>query len=159
MPQAAIDRLMSMCENHADKIAELWYKAVSSNERTKTCRSISKEASLRHAIAIYKNMGRMYFSENAYKEVEHVLDVEGLVEDCYARGIPLEEVLYALILLRRHIWISAENEALFELALNDMYEAVKGINRILLIFDYISYIVARRYRVLAEKKETNLRAK
>jgi hypothetical protein len=152
MPQAAMDRLMRMCEQHAGDIAELWYKALSENERTKAFTAQPKEAAIRYAVAIYKNMGKMYFAENAYKAVEHLLNVEGQVEDCYARGIPLEEVLYALILLRRHIWIKAENDALFELALNDMYEAVKGINRILLIFDYISYIAARRYRELSSKK-------
>jgi hypothetical protein len=152
MPQAATDRLMNMCQQHAEEIAELWYKALSENERTAAFNTVPKEAAIRHAVTIYKNMGRMYFAKDASKEVEHILNVEGIIEDHYARGIPLEQILYSLILLRRFIWIKAEDEALFELALNDMYEAVHAINRILLIFDYISYITARRYRELASKK-------
>ena len=34
MPQAAMDRLMRMCEEHSADIAEIWYKALSENERT-----------------------------------------------------------------------------------------------------------------------------
>jgi hypothetical protein len=152
MPQAATDRLMNMCQQHAAIIAERWYKALSENQRTNGLTAIPREAAVRHAAVIYQNMGRMYFAANAFEEVEHLLNVESLVEDSYARDIPLEQVLYALILLRRYIWLQAEDEALFELALNDMYEAVKAINRILLIFDYMSFITARRYRELTFKK-------
>lgn len=151
MQSAAIDRLMDMCQRHAEPIAELWYKALCENSRTAACNSMPKESALRHGIAIYKNLEEMYFAENCFKAVEHVLDVDGFAEDFYARGIPLEEVIYALVLLRRHIWIYAEKEAIFQLDINDMYEAVGGINRILLIFDYANYIVARKYREIAAK--------
>ncbi|MBN1189350.1 MAG: hypothetical protein JXA46_06335 [Dehalococcoidales bacterium] len=152
MPQAATDRLMYMCHQHADAIAELWYKALSKNERTTAFDVVPRETAIRHAVAIYKNMGNMYFAKEADEEVEHILNVEGVIEDYFARGIPLEQILYSQVLLRRHIWIKAEDEALFELALNDMYEAVHAINRILLIFDYINYITARKYRELSSKK-------
>jgi hypothetical protein len=152
MPQAATDRLMNMCQQHAGEIAELWYKALCENDKTSTFTTVPKEAAIHHAVTIYKNMGRMYFAKEADKEVEHVLNVEGIVEDHYARGIPLEQILYSLVLLRRYIWIKAEDEALFQLAINDMYEAVHAINRILLIFDYLNYITARRYRELSTNK-------
>ncbi len=152
MPQAATDRLMNMCHSHAADIAELWYKALSEGSRTSAFRAVPKETAIRHAVSIYKNMGRMYFAKDASQEVEHILNIEGIVEDYYARGIPPEQILYSLVLLRRYIWIKAEDEALFELALNDMYEAVHAINRILLIFDYLNYITARKYRELASQK-------
>lgn len=152
MPQAATDRLMNMCQKQAAQIAEQWYKALGENERTASFSVVPKEAAIRHAVAIFKNIGPMYFADNAYKAVEHMLNVEGIVEDCYARSIPLEQLLYALILLRRYIWLTAERQAVFELSLNDIYEEVQGINRVLLIFDYISYIAARRYRELSTKK-------
>jgi len=149
----ATDRLMKMCEKHAEKIAESWYQALIKNDRTRSFSRVPKESVQRHVIAIYKSVPKLYFAKNAYDEVKHFLDVEGLVEDLYARGIPLEDLLYALVLARRYIWLIAESESLFELNANDLYEAMTSTNRMLLIFDYLSYISAHRYRELSEAKK------
>lgn len=151
MRQVMADRLIDLCERHADEIAEQWYKALSTNPRTISYSLMTKPGALRHATSIYKNLGNMYLAENCYQAVEHVLDVSGFAEDFFARGIPLEEVIYALVLMRRHIWLYAETQALYEMALNDMFEAVTNINRVLLVFDYASYIVSRKYREMASK--------
>jgi hypothetical protein len=151
MQRVMADRLIDLCERHADEIAEQWHSALSANPRTTSCNLMSKAGALRHATSIYKNLGKMYLAENCYQAVEHVLDANGFAEDFYARGIPPEEVIYALVLMRRHIWLHAETQALYEMALNDMFEAVTNINRVLLIFDYASYIISHRYRELAAK--------
>jgi hypothetical protein len=145
------DKLMDFCEYHADQIAEEWYKALSTNARTATCRKLSKEGCLRHATYIYHHLAQMFFAQDCYKEVEHVLDVCGFIEDCYARGIPLEELIYTLILLRRHIWLYADSQALFNLNVNDMYNAIDSTTRVLLVFDYATYVAVRKYRELAAR--------
>jgi hypothetical protein len=151
MQKAIVDKLMDFCELHAEQIAEQWYKALSTNPRTVTCRKLSREGCLRHAMYIYQNIEQMFFADDCYKAVEHVLDVGGFVEDFYARGIPLEELVYTLILLRRHIWLYADSQALFNLDVSDMYNAVNSTTRILLVFDYATYIAARKYRELAAR--------
>jgi hypothetical protein len=142
------DRLIDLCVRDSDQIAEQWYQALIKNARTKRYRSLSKLACLRLAGSIYKNLGTMYLADNPYSAVEENLEVAGFAEDQYARGIPLEEVIYALILMRREIWIHSEHESLFNVP-DDMYELVIGINRVLLLFDYATYIVASRYRAIS----------
>jgi hypothetical protein len=152
MFKSAIDRLMDMCDRHAGQMAEEWHKSLVTNSRTLACKSMPKDGLLRHATTLYKNIGQMYFGDDCYKSVEHILDVDGFVEDFYARTIPLEEVLYALVLLRRHIWLYAEREAVFRTDnLFDLNAAVESINRVLLVFDYASYIAAHKYREMARK--------
>jgi hypothetical protein len=146
MQKAIVDKLMDFCELHGEKIAEHWYKALSTNPRTFAFRKLPKDACLRHVMTIYTNMEHMFFAEDCYKAVEHVLDVGGFVEDFFARGIPIEEVIYALILARRHIWLYADAQALFDLNMTDMYNYVNSTNRILLVFDYATYITTRKYR-------------
>jgi 3-methyladenine DNA glycosylase/8-oxoguanine DNA glycosylase len=150
MYKVTIDRLMDMCTKHADKIAVLWYKSLSTNPRTVTCREMPEEGALRHAVKIYQSMGEMFFADNCFQAVSRVLNVDGFAEDFYARGIPLEEVLYALILLRRHIWLYADVQVIFSTE-TDLYFATESINRILLVFDYATYIVAHKYREFARK--------
>jgi hypothetical protein len=149
MQKAIVDKLMDFCELHGEKIAEQWYKAFNTNPRTVSCQKLPKAACLRHVMTLYQNMESMFFADDCYKAVEHVLDAGGFVEEFYARGIPLEEVVYALILARRHIWLYAEEQALFDLNMTDMYNYVNSTNRILLVFDYATYITTRKYRELA----------
>jgi hypothetical protein len=152
MRAAIIDKLMDFCEQNAAQIAEQWYKSLSTNPRTTNCLKLSKDGCIRHAMNIYRNMKEMFFAKDCYKAVEHILDVGGFVEDFFARGIPPEEVVYALILMRRHIWLYADSQALFNLDTNDMYNAVACTTRVLLVFDYATYLVVKKYPVLAANK-------
>jgi hypothetical protein len=47
------DKLLDMCEHYAEKIAEQWYQAVSTNPRTPSYRSIPKETCLFQAAFLY----------------------------------------------------------------------------------------------------------
>ena len=145
MNSAMIDKLMDVCTRHSDEIAEQWYKSLSTNLRTKACLAVPKEACLRHASGIYRSIADMYFAQDCCQAVERTLDVSGFVDTFYARGVPLEQVLYALILLRRRIWLYADSQLIFNLSVPDMASTLESINRILTVFDYASFYVARTY--------------
>jgi hypothetical protein len=89
----------------------------------------------------------MYDSKNPYEGV--VPHFSQYAKDRYAEGIPLHEAIYAMILMRRHIWLFAEYQELFTSAL-DMYGAIQVINRTVLITDYATYITAQEYQDLTE---------
>jgi hypothetical protein len=151
MQKPLIDKLMDVSERHAEKMADLWYKSVCTNARTSSILVMPREGCLRLAASIYKSLSDMYFADNCYETVEHTLDVCGFAEDFFARNIPLEEVLYAMILLRRQIWLYADSQAVFSSSVMDMYNALDCINRVLLVFDYASYIVVSKYRHMANR--------
>jgi hypothetical protein len=148
MKKAIADRLMQMCEKYADTIAEKWYQALSTNPRTSSYSAMSKPACIRHATGILKNLTQMYFEEDCFRTVERFFDKNGFAEDNFARGIPLEEVFYALVLLRRHIWLYAEYSAMFDTA-EDLYPLVQSVNRVLLVFDYATFITTQKYGKMA----------
>jgi hypothetical protein len=148
MTTALADRLMQFSANNSIQIAEQWYKAISSNTRTQAYSSMHKESCIRHAEFIYKNLGKIYFSEKPESILAHLTDIDGFVEDHYARNIPLEQVIYAIILLRRHLWLYAESQALYNGA-DDMMQMVENLNRVLLVFDYFIFIAASKYRSIS----------
>ena len=112
MTQKALsDRLMDLCNQNAEQIAEQWYKSVITNNRTPSFSHNPKESCLRHATFLYKNLRRMYFAENPYQEVLSIMDATGYAEEQYGRRIPLAEAIYALILMRRYVWLYAESSA------------------------------------------------
>ena len=102
---------------------------------------------MRHAEFIYENLEKIYFAENPKSVAAHLLDVDGFVEDHFARKIPLEQVIYALILLRRNLWLYSESQALYD-GVNDLMQMAESINRVVLVFDYLIYLVASKYRLM-----------
>ncbi len=142
------DKLLDLCEHHAEKIAEQWYQAVSTNPRTSSYRSIPKETCLSQAAFLYKNLRSAYFSDNSFQQVRQLLDQLQHIEGLYAKGIPLPEAIYALVLMRRHIWLYSEFQVLCNTAL-DLQQEIESINRTLLLFDYATYILAQEYHEMA----------
>ena len=149
--KSMVDKLMDMCERHAHEIAELWYKSLCTNPRTQACLVIPKETCIKHAVDIYKSIADMYFSDDCFTAVAQNLDISGCVDTFYSHGVPLEQVQYALTLMRRHIWLFADKQMIFNPSAMDMSLAVDSINRILLVFDYANYYVSRTYAELAAR--------
>jgi hypothetical protein len=111
---------------------------------------MSREGCLQRAVVILKSLGEIYFAKNCDKAVVEFLDAHDFVEVHFARGIPLCEILYALVLMRRHLWLHAESEMLFYSS-EDMVHALDSINRVLLVYDYAAYHVARKYAEMASR--------
>jgi len=150
MLKAFADRLIDICARDAEQMAQRWHENLIGNPRTASYRLIPAETCQRHACYIYKNLGKMYFAENCYQAMMHTLDVVGFAEDNFARGIPLEEAIYALVLMRRAIWLHSEQQSLYNTG-EDMIELIQSINRILVLFDYATHIVATKYREMSGK--------
>ena len=150
MAQKALsDRLMDLCSQHAEDIAEQWLESIIKNSHTSSFICNSKESCLRHATFMYKNLRRMYFADNPYKEVLSIMDATGYAEEQYSRRVPLSEAVYALIMMRRYVWLYAETSDLFNTT-SDMYMVLQSTNRILLLFDYAVYIVIDKYEKMAK---------
>jgi len=138
------DKLLDLSKNHSKIIAEEWYKAVSKNPRTISFHRIPKESLVPRAEAIIANLKCLYFAENPYQEVLQFMERTGYAEYTHALHIPLHENIYALIMMRRHIWLYADTQAMFNTSL-DLWQAVESINRTLLLFDYAITIIAEKY--------------
>jgi hypothetical protein len=142
------DKLLDLSQNHAKTIAEQWYSAVTTNPRTSSFRKIPKDRLIAQAESFFANLKRLYFADNPYREMQQFLERTEYVEYTHSLHVPLHENIYALIMMRRHIWLYAETQAMFNTSL-DMWQALESINRTLLLFDYALSILAQKY---AEKE-------
>ena len=148
MLKAAQDRLLDFTERHAHEIAASWWKAVSTNQHTKSYHSLSEKQCLPQAVTFYKNLRPIYESEKPYEAgLDYYIKN---ARERYQEGIPLEEAIYAIVLMRRQMWLYAEFQALFASAL-DMQQAIESINRTVLITDYAIHILAEEYFKLSCK--------
>ena len=108
---AFADKLLEVSERHADKIAEQWCKAVKTNPHTPWFQSAKHADCNSFAVDFYKNFRNVYFDEKPYKKLEKYF--ANYAEESFHKGIPMEEAIYALIMMRRHLWLYADFQALF----------------------------------------------
>lgn len=140
------DKLIDVLENHTQEISKEWGRVVSKNPRTPSFHTLNPDQYVPHAVSFYRNIRRIYFSEKPHtEETKYFLNY---AEEMYKAGVPLNEVIYALMLMRRQIWLFADFNALFVSTL-DMHQAVESINRTILMFDHVIHSVAKRYDELA----------
>jgi hypothetical protein len=143
------DRLINVLENHRREIAHQWCNAVRQNPRTPSFNNFQEEECLKRASFFYKNLITMYFSEKPYTEVRQYFTE--YAEVSHQRNIPLHEALYALIMMRRHMWLYADFQEPF-LSAMDHRQAVETINKTIRIFDHGIYIITQRYEELEQEK-------
>lgn len=143
------DRLINVLENHRREIAQQWVNAVRKNPRTTSFHNFSEEELLKRAGFFYKKLIQMYFSEKPYTEVRKYFTEYAEVSQ--QKKLPLHETLYALIMMRRHMWLYADFQAPF-LSAMDNRQAVETINKTIRIFDHGIYIIAQRYCELEKEK-------
>ncbi len=147
--RAFADKLIDVLDRHTEEVARQWSKAVRTNPRTPSYHALPEETYVQQGISFYRNLRTLYFSTRPFPEVDDFFSRLG--EEMYNKGIPLEEATYALILLRRHIWLFADFNVVFVTTL-DMHQAVESINRTIQMFDQGIYVVIRKYGELAKAK-------
>jgi hypothetical protein len=148
---ALADKLLDLCQRHADDIAELWWKATTTNARTQSYSRLQKDAMVRHAATFYRNLKQLYFAENPYTAIQSFLETNHYLEYTYENNIPVHEAVYALIIMRRHIWLYAEMKSILYNNPLDLYQALESVNRTILLFDYAIYIVTQRYDEMSHR--------
>ncbi len=144
-------KLVDLTQKHAEAIARQWAKDVKTNAKTHSYHEASEENIVRQAKEFYNNFQIMFFNESPYEQAKEIF--EQYAEERYKAGMPLHEALYALILMRRHMWLYAEFQSLFNEV--EHRQAVESLSRTILMFDYIMYVVTRKFwRMMKFEEET-----
>jgi hypothetical protein len=143
--QAYAAKLIDLIENKTEAIAEQWAADVMKHSRTPSYHSLQKDTVIEQGKNFYKLFRRMSLAENPYEEAKTFS--WKYAEKFYREKIPLQEAIYALMLMRRHLWLYAEFQGTFMTAL-EKQQAVECLNRTILLFDYVSYQVTEKYNEL-----------
>jgi len=143
--QAYASKLIDLIESKAEGIAQQWAADVMKHDRTPSYHSLPKEMVIEQGINFYRLFRRMSLAESPYEEAKTFS--WKYAENFYREKIPLQEATYALMLMRRHLWLYAEFQGTFVTAL-EKQQAVESLNRTILMFDYVSYQVIEKYQEL-----------
>lgn len=142
-------KLLDVLEANVDEIADHWALDVKKNKRTVHYHDIPKEKLVPQAIKFYSQLRHLLVDPNRF-ETAHVF-FQKYAEICYGDGIPLHESVYALNMMRRHMWLYAEFQTIFVDAL-EHNQAIDSVMRIMLMMDYAIFEITQFYQERLRQK-------
>ena len=135
-------KLLDITEENSEEIAEYWARDVQKNKRTTHYQNLTKEKLISHAVDFYRNLRKLLTADNRFEITQEYF--QKYAKKCHENGLPLHEAIYGLVLMRRHMWLYADFQAIFIDAL-EHHQAIDSVMRIMLMMDYAVYEITQYY--------------
>lgn len=141
-------KYVELMERHAEDIAKKWVKDVRQHNKTTYYKFLDEQKIISQCVKFYHYFSKLFADEKLSEDV--LTYFKTYTREAYEWGVPLDEAVWALILMRRHIWLYGEFQAIFTSAI-DQLEAIDSLSRAILLFDYAEYEIIKEYMDLMKK--------
>ncbi len=145
-------KLIEITERHAEAIAKQWYNNIKMNPRTSYYHTMPEEKAVQQAMNYYNRFVKLFLSDSPFEEAQTLF--AKYAEDSFMARIPLPQLIYAITLMRRHMWLYTQYENVFTTAV-EHHQATESLNRTILMFDYATYVIVSKYEELLRKDVEN----
>ena len=136
-------KLLDVLEDNIDEIAQHWAADVKKNKRTMHCWNIPEDKLVLQAVKFYSQLRNMLIAPNRFDKAQEFF--MHYARTCYESGIPLHESIYSLNMMRRHMWLYADFQAIFINAI-EHNQAIDSVMRIMLLIDHAVYEITQYYQ-------------
>ncbi len=147
------DKLVELVENHSSVIVKRWTKLLIDDPATA---SFSREH-LKYvedkAQSILKQLRVWVSYDTTKEEVGRLYANEGI--EFFKMGIPLCEVIRAVFVLRRTLWLFVQNESVLNSSF-ELHQMTELSDRVILFFDRAEFYIIRGYTEAMSKKMMEL---
>lgn len=135
-------KLVQMIEQDADTLSKKWLEDVRKRPETPTYHTFDPDELYRRVHLVYSQLG-MWVSYETTKE-DIATHYTALGAQRRKEGFALSEVIQALILTRRYIWLKVLADGFLDTAL-ELHQGLDLTNRVVLFFDRAIYYTANGY--------------
>ena len=142
MAELICKQLVDLIERNAARLTEAWLADVKRRSETPTYHAYPDDQLYERVHEVYRNLGKWVCRETTAADVGRVYAALGRRR--HAEGFALSEVLEALILTRRHLWLLVLSEGFLDTALV-LQQALDLNARAVLFFDRAMYYTALGY--------------
>lgn len=126
------EKLVELIERNADSLTKRWLADVQKHLDTPTYHKFNPDELYRRSYTVYSQLGKWLSKETTKEEIAKYYIALG--QQRRKEGFALSEVIQALIITRRHLWLKVSSEGLLDTAL-ELYRAMELNNRVILFFD------------------------
>lgn len=134
--------LVSLIHRYTDTLTKRVMADIRKHPGTKTFRSLDETQLYGRVYEIYVEFNHFMSEETNKEAIERVYTTLG--RQRREEGFALSEVIQALIIARRHIWLLVDDESFLDTAM-DLRNGMDLVNRSILFFDRAIYFTAVGY--------------
>jgi hypothetical protein len=136
-----VNKFVKLIEEHHEELTEIFMNDLFRHPETDAYRNTDRDDIYRFSDLVYKDLSVWISKEFSKEKIEDRYGKMGM-ERCEA-GIPVEQVMKALMLQRRHIWLFVMNKMYDDMT--DYMEALELNNRVTLYFDRAMIAMVKGY--------------
>ena len=135
-------KLVDLIERNAADLSGRWLELVKKHPATGSYHTYNEAELYERAFSVYSQLGKWLSDSTTKEEVQKIYTAMGAQRR--KEGFKLSEVMQALIITRRVLWVKVENDGLLDSAL-DLMQALQLNNRTILFFDRAMIYAAQGY--------------
>jgi len=141
-------KLVELIQDHAEELSQRVLKDMLSRKETRSYNNLHKKEVYRRVFEVYSKLGSWLSKDTPRDDLKEHYGRLGRRR--FKEGIPLNEVVMALLLIKRYLWLYILETYLFKSAF-DIYQSVELNNRVVLFFDRAIYFTTMGYQEAVEK--------
>lgn len=135
-------KFVDLIERNADELARKWLEDVQKRPETPTYRTYDSNELYRRVHEVYSQLGKWISRETTKNDIREYYTTLG--SQRRKAGFALSEVVQALIITRRHLWLKILDSGFMDTAM-DLHTAIELNNRVILFFDRAIYCIIKGY--------------
>lgn len=139
----AYQRLVKLIESHADELSRNLLQDLRKRDSTSTFHTYDEKEIYERAFNVYSHLGKWISRETTKDKIAKHYTALGAKRR--KEGFALSEIIQALIMTRRHLWLKVLAEGFLDTAL-DLNQALDLNNRVILFFDRAIFYTAVGYQ-------------
>ncbi len=147
-------KLVELIQDHSEELSQRVLKDMLSRKETESYNKLHRKEVYRRIYEVYSKLG-LWLSKDTPKDdlEEHYTR---LGKRRYNEGIPLKEVVMALLLIKRYLWLYLLETYLFKSTF-EIYQSLEMNNRVVLFCDRAIYFSSMGYEEAHKEAEEKAR--
>ena len=135
-------RLVALIEENADELTKKWLEVVRTHADMPTYRAYDEKQLYDRAFSVYSQLGKWLSDKTTKDEIKEIYYTLGRQRK--EEGFKLSELLLALIITRRVLWLKIPKGDLLE-SISDLHAGMRLSNSTILFFDRAMFYAAQGY--------------
>jgi hypothetical protein len=130
------NNLVNLIERNAESLAKQWLEIVQTHPGTPTFHTWDEDQLFTRVYKVYSYLGRSISEQTTREDIER--EYVALGQQRFAEGFALSEVIQALIISRRVLWLKIQADGFLDTAV-DFHLGLDLNNKVVLFFDRAIY--------------------
>ena len=135
-------KLIALIEKNADELTKKWVEVVRTHADMPTYRTYDEDKLYERAFSVYSQLGKWLSEQTTKEDIKDIYFALG--RQRRDEGFKLSELLLALVITRRVLWLKIPKGDLLD-DVSDLHRGLRLSNNTILFFDRAMFYAAQGY--------------